>query len=486
VNGLTKIRKYTIILTVNTDNPPVKVCIAQFDKIEDIWDHKKWELWYENIEDHTVVLKRKDTDLAEIGATPIKTKEGWLLIYSHIQNYFSEYERIFGVEAVLLDLKKPKKILGRTDFPILVPDQLYTKYGFVSDVSFPTGSSIKGDELTIYYGAADTTTCKATVKLSLLLNELNKNTKNKLFKRVSKNPVLKPTKKTWEDLNVMNPAAIDIDGIIRILYRGQSKDNTSVIGYAESKNGKEIDYRGTEPCYVPRIREELKVEKGSFSGCEDPRLTLIGDKVFMCYTAYNGIEVPKIAISSINKKDLANRKFKWSDPVVISPNGYDDKDSCIFPEKFKEGYFMIHRISGHITGDYVNDLYFTKNEIDTSVEILAPRKGMWDGEKVGLASTPHLVKEGWLMFYHGVSHDKVYRVGAVLLDKNDPEKILGRSALPIFEPETIYEKEGEVNNVVFPCGTVIRGDTVFMYYGCADRRVGIATGSLKKILKGLE
>jgi predicted GH43/DUF377 family glycosyl hydrolase len=478
--------KYTMILTVDTDNPPVKVCIAQFDKIEDIWDHKKWSEWYKNIDKHTVNLKREDTDLTEVGATPIKTKDGWLLIYSHIQNYFTEFERIFGVEAVLLDSKKPTKILGRTDFPILVPDQLYTKYGFVSNVSFPTGSSINGDELTIYYGAADTTTCKATTKLSLLLRELNKKTKNKLFKRVSGNPVLKPTKKAWENLNVMNPAAIDIEGVVRILYRAQSKDNTSVIGYAESKNGKTINYRHDKPCYVPRIKDELKINEGSFSGCEDPRLTLIGDKIYMCYTAYNGVEVPKIAISSIKKEDLADRKFNWSNPVVISPGGYDDKDSCVLPKKFRDGYFMIHRISGHITGDYVNDLYFTKNEIDTSVEILAPRKGMWDGLKVGLASTPHLVKEGWLMFYHGVSHDKVYRVGAVLLDKNDPEKIIGRSALPILEPETTYEKVGEVNNVVFPCGTVIRDDTVFMYYGCADRRVGIATGSLKSILEGLK
>ena len=146
---------------------------------------------------------------------------------------------------------------------------------------------------------------------------------------------------------------------------------------------------------------------------------------------------------------------------------------------------MIHRIQSHVTGDYVNDLTFTPNEIDTSLEILEPRKGMWDSQKVGLASTPHLIKEGWLMFYHGVSDDNVYRLGAALLDKNNPTKVLGRSALPIFEPREKFELEGEVPNVVFPCGSIIKDDKVFIYYGGADRHVGVAVGSLKNLIKGL-
>lgn len=102
-----------------------------------------------------------------------------------------------------------------------------------------------------------------------------------------------------------------------------------------------------------------------------------------------------------------------------------------------------------------------------------------------MASTPHLTKHGWLMFYHGFSDDGVYRLGAALLDKKDPTVVLGRSALPIFEPEEIYEKIGEVPNVVFPCGSVIRGEEVLIYYGCADRYVGIAYAKLDKILEGL-
>ncbi len=479
--------KYTVILTANTDQPPAKIAIAQFNEIKDLWNHKKWMKWYENLDKNSINLNRSENDLTEVGAPPVKTKDGWLLIYSHIQNYFSEGERIFGIEAVLLDLKNPKKIIGRTRFPIIIADQIYTKYGFVSDVSFPTGAIINGKKLDIYYGAADTTTCMASLNLDLLLRELKEETKGNLFIRGSKNPILKPQKKNdWENKNVFNPAAIDINKKIRILYRAQSDNGTSVVGYAESKDGLNIDYRHPKPCYYPRLDfEQKKAGPNSFSGCEDPRLSMIDDRIYMCYTAYNGIESPKIAISDIAKKDLDKRDFNWSEPVVISPSGYDDKDACLLPKKLKKGYFLIHRIDSHVTGDYVNDLNFTKNEIDTSMEILEPRKGMWDGLKVGLSSTPHLTKYGWLMFYHGVSKDKYYRLGAALLDKDDPTIVLGRSALPIFEPEEWYEKEGDVPNVVFPCGSVIRGNRVLIYYGGADRYVGVAEAKLDQLIKGL-
>lgn len=483
VNG-----KYAVILTANTDQPPASIAIYQFDKMEDLWDSQKWNKWYKNLSKNAIDLRREESDLTEVGAPPIKTQDGWLLIYSHIQNYFSDREKIFGIEAVLLDSTDPRKIIGRTEYPFMVPGQLYTKYGFVSNVSFPTGVMVKGDNLEIYYGAADTTTCTATLSLSLLLKELKSNTQKQLFERGAKNPILSPIlENEWENKNVFNPGAVRIGNKNIILYRAQSTNGTSTIGYAESKNGLDIDYRHPEPCYVPRSDfESKKGGENSFSGCEDPRLTTIGNKIFMCYTAYNGVDAPNIAISYINKKDLVSRKFNWSDPVVISPRGADDKDACVLPKKFKKGYFMIHRIQSHITGDYVNDLSFTPNEIDTSLEILEPRKGMWDSKKVGLASTPHLTKDGWLMFYHGVSDNNVYRVGAALLDKNNPTKVLGRSALPIFEPKEWYETEGEVSNVVFPCGSIVDGEKVLIYYGGADRHVGVAKANLKDILKGLK
>jgi len=92
---------------------------------------------------------------------------------------------------------------------------------------------------------------------------------------------------------------------------------------------------------------------------------------------------------------------------------------------------------------------------------------------------------GWLLIYHGVSGTFSYRLGFALLDKDNPAKVLGRTTDWVLEPEMKYEQEGQVNNVVFPCGAVIRGDTLYVYYGGADTVIGLATGSIKKILKTL-
>jgi predicted GH43/DUF377 family glycosyl hydrolase len=109
---------------------------------------------------------------------------------------------------------------------------------------------------------------------------------------------------------------------------------------------------------------------------------------------------------------------------------------------------------------------------------------MWDAAKVGIASPPIKVVSGWLFLYHGVSRRSRYRVGAALLDESGTT-VLARTADPIFEPKEAYELSGEVNQVVFPCGTIVRGDTIYMYYGGGDTVVGVATASLPDIVRAL-
>src|SRR3989344_2542695 len=137
--------KITVILSVNTDMPPTKIAIAQFDDIEELWDSKFWEKWYKNLDTHVIDLKRSQFDHIEVGATPVKTSDGWLFLYSHIQNYFpgSNLKRIFGIEAVILDFDDPLKVLGRTRGPLLAPRESYELLGHVSDVIFPSGAIIK-------------------------------------------------------------------------------------------------------------------------------------------------------------------------------------------------------------------------------------------------------------------------------------------------------------------------------------------------------
>ncbi len=483
--------RITVIVAVDTDKPPVKIAIAQVSDIGDLWNPLFWEEWYKNVDKHTIDLKRNQYDHIEVGATPVLTKYGWLLVYSHIQNYFSGGEnlkRVFGVEAVLLAENDPHKILGRTSGPMLVPRESYELLGHVPDVVFPTGAVLKRDTLLIYYGAADTTTCLAHVNLTDLLGTIRPETKDDWhFKRSDKNPIIVPNElHAWEAKATFNPAAVRLNNKIHILYRTFSNDNTSYIGYASTKDGFTIDERLPEPIYVPREEFESKKVSDGNSGCEDPRITKIGSTLYMCYTAFDSIGPPRVAITSISEKDFIVKNWRWEKPVLITPAGFDDKDTCIFPEKTKGQYFILHRVGNEICGDYFKTLDFTNQKVNKCIRIIGPRLNSWDGLKVGIAAPPIKTKHGWLLLYHGVSGThSTYRVGALLLDLKDPAIVLSRTTDPIFEPEELYEKKGIVNNVVFPCGMALKEGTLFIYYGGADTVTGVASMKLKIIIDAL-
>ncbi len=130
----------------------------------------------------------------------------------------------------------------------------------------------------------------------------------------------------------------------------------------------------------------------------------------------------------------------------------------------------------------VSDLDFKKNKWLEEQIWLKPRRGFWDSKKVGAAGPPIKTKKGWILLYHGVSDEGVYRVGAVLTNLKDPTKIISRTDKPILEPEMSYEKNGQVSNVVFPCGYAIIKNKVFIYYGGGDSVVAVATIGINELL----
>lgn len=485
--------KIVVMFSAHTDSPPAKMVYAYLDKIEELWSPIFWEKWNQNIDDYVIDPKRNMYDHVEVGAPPIKTKDGWLFVYSHIQNYFpnpDNFKVIFGIEALLLDLKDPQKIVGRTRGPILVPREQYELSGYISNVIFPSGALLEKDTLTIYYGAADTTACSAKVNINDLLGTMKPETTDKFsFKRHSANPIISPiAENTWEAQATFNPAAINIGKTTHILYRAMSLDNTSVIGYANSTNGLDINERLKGPIYVPKEDFENKKISNGNSGCEDPRLTQIGKRIYMCYTAFDTIGPPRVAVTSISEKDFLERKFdNWEKPFLVTPRDLDDKDTCLFPNKFPNGYFILHRVNNEICGDYLTTLDAKSAMVKKCIRLFGPRINSWDSSKVGIAAPPIKTKKGWLLLYHGVSKShNTYRVGAVLLDLKDPAIVLARSTDPIFEPQEDYEKFGIINNVVFPCGMAVRGKLLYIYYGGADKVIGVATMELDILLKALE
>lgn len=474
--------KIWCMFTYHSDSPPAQICFAIFDKEEDMWSRDFWQKWYNNHDKFVLPLQRREKDQVEIGAPPIKTKHGWLLFYSYIYDYFSS-NKVFSIEAVLLDLKDPTKIIARTKGPLLTTEEYYEKYGMVNDIVFPSGATINGNYINLYYGAADTTCCVAFVDTKCLFEQMLPNDLNNIsFVRSDKNPIIKPNKKNkWEARSTFNPAAIYLDNKVHIVYRAVSDNNISTMGYATSKDGITIDYRSPEPIYKPRAEFES-------SGCEDPRLTQIGDDIYMLYTAYDVRTAPRVALTKISVKDfIANNWNNWSKPILISPPGISDKDACFFPEKINGKYYVLHRLENEIDLCAIDDLEFKgKNKYLEENNWMAPRKGWWDYRKVGAATPPIKTKDGWILLYHGIAENHSYSVGAALLDINDPTKILARTDEPIFKPEKDYEKSGDVPNVVFPCGAIVKDNKIYLYYGGGDSVTGVASMEIELLLKKLK
>lgn len=480
--------KLAAILSVNTDKPPTKIAVAIFDDEGQIWSEKYWSEWYAQLDYHVIPLERSANDQIEVGAPPIKTKYGWLLLYSHIQNYFSP-PPVFGVEAAILNINNPHELLARTKAPLMEPWEEYEKFGRVPNVIFPTGAIVKRKELFMYYGATDTTCAVATIQFNSLVREIMGIETNVVkLERFIDNPILLSNlKNSWESQATFNPGAIYEDGKVHLIYRAMSQDNTSVFGYASSIDGTRITERLPDPVYKPRKNFEMKLVPGGNSGCEDPRLTRIGDKIYMCYTAFNGKDVPRVALTSIRMNDFLNKNWDWAEPVLISPPDIPDKDAAIFPKKIRNKYAILHRLGLSIWIDLVNDLDFDGNRWIYGEELMTPLQMPGESKKIGIAGPPIETPYGWLLLYHGITvQESYYNIRAALLDLEDPLRIIGRTYIPILEPEMDYEKKGMVNNAVFSCGAVVIENKLYFYYGAADKVIAVATIHLSELLDKLK
>jgi len=482
--------KMAALLTINTDLPPAKIALALFDSEEDIWSPHYWEEWYNDANSHVIHLLRSLSDQVELGAPPIKTDFGWVIIYAYIKNYMSG-DKKFGIEAALLDLKNPRKVLGRTNLPILTPEEKYELSGNVPNVVFPSGAIVKDGKIFVYYGAADTYVAVASCHFDSLLDQLKPigniptvvSSDFGRFARFEGNPIISPiVDLNWQKNGTFNPAAIYEEGKVHIVYRAQGEDGTSVLGYAASHDGFHIDENLDYPIYTPREKFEQKTKDRGNSGCEDPRITKIGDRLYVTYTAYDGTNPPRTALTSIALSDFLKKNWVWDKPKLISPPGVDDKDACIVKRVKGEGYIAFHRLGDVIWLDFLRDLDFPEKKYLTGGIIAQARKDKWDNVKVGIAAPPIETEMGWILLYHAVSDPGfVYKVGAMLLDYDDPRNVLARTDDPLLEPEKPYEMHGQVPNVVFPCGAVVIDKIIYLYYGGADTVTCVATMPLKTL-----
>ena len=283
------------------------------------------------------------------------------------------------------------------------------------------------------------------------------------LQRYAGNPILKPKREhPWEARAVFNGAAVYHNRLFHMLYRAVAPNLVSTIGYAVSQDG--FDWlRLDRPVLEPANEFETK-------GVEDPRITRIDDTFYMTYTAYSerGMRVSLAASSNL---------IAWERLGIILPDE-DNKDTVLFPEKIGGRYVLLHRRPPDVWIARSDDLlHWTDHRV-----IMRPRPGTWEALKIGAAGPPVKTDHGWLLIYHGVDEDHVYRLGVALLDMNDPTVVLKRQEAPILEPEEEWERHGDVPNVVFSCGQVMRDDVLYVYYGGSDTVIGVATADKEQVL----
>ncbi|MEQ9465792.1 MAG: hypothetical protein RLN88_00185 [Ekhidna sp.] len=329
--------------------------------------------------------------------------------------------------------------------------------------------------------------------------------------------LLDKTEREFENEGVLNPAVIQEGDTVHVFYRAVRKGNHSTIGYCRLDGPTTVAHRNDTPLLFPDHEYESR-------GMEDPRIVKIDDLYYLTYTAYNGINafgalatspdlknferkgimVPQITYEDFHRMAECNvnlnikyKRFyilydintRYTQNVLLS-----DKNLMLFPRKINDKFYFLHRIRPDIqiasvytledlTEDYWKDylMHFDKH-------ILMGSRFDHEISYIGGGCPPIETKEGWLLIYHGV-HDSVegyvYCACAALLDLDDPTKELARLPYPLFRPDLDYEIRGEIHNVVFPTGTALFGDRLYIYYGAADTRIAVASLSMKELIAEL-
>lgn len=294
-----------------------------------------------------------------------------------------------------------------------------------------------------------------------------------LFRRYEGNPILTAGHWPYPINSVFNPAAIAVDGQVLLLNRVEDMRGFSHLTVARSEDGLtnwQIDPKPTLEA------DQTGEEKW---GLEDPRIVWLEEqKQFaITYVSFSvGGPVVSLAIT---------RNFKTFARLggMLPP---EDKDACLFPRRFNGRFALIHRpvVRGeaHIWLSMSPDL---KHWGDHRI-LLRTRYAHWDGARIGLGCQPIELPEGWLIVYHGVRHttaSQIYRTGLALLDKDAPWRVLRRSEEWVLGPREVYERIGDVADVTFVTGAVVKEKTneLYLYYGAADDKVAVAIANIDDV-----
>lgn len=321
----------------------------------------------------------------------------------------------------------------------------------------------------------------------------------------------------FENEGLLNPAVIREGDSVHVFYRAVQLWNQSTIGYCRLDGPLNIAERSEKPVLFPEFDYESH-------GVEDPRIVKIDDTYYMSYTGYDGINargalatskdlvhftkqgliVPPISYAhfvflvesagKVNENYYHNHKFYYQESDPEEKILLWDKNVVFFPRRINGNLVFLHRIRPGIqivsvksikdlTAEFWED-YFLNFQNHIVMDPIQQHESSY----IGGGCPPIETKHGWVLIYHGVEETEnglVYSACAALLDLNDPSKELARLPEALFRPEEEWELLGEVNNVCFPTGTALFGDTLFIYYGAADSYIACASLKLTDLVNEL-
>lgn len=314
------------------------------------------------------------------------------------------------------------------------------------------------------------------------------------MKRYSENPIL--TRNDIPDIHpqlvdatsVFNPGAIFFEGQYLLMLRVQSRSRETFMVMAHSDDGihfkvdnKIVDFKGIE-----NVKEKIY-------HIYDARISNIDGQHYIMF-AMDMDGGCQLGLGKTND-------FKSFEFVGMASNE-DIRNGVLFPEKINGQFYRMDRPNKarHSNGTTSGSTIWLSKSTDLlHWEAVAPliegRFHYWD-EFIGSGPPPVKTREGWLHIYHGVAghfgSSNIYQAGVMLLDLNDPSKVLARSWCNILEPRELYELAGQVPNVVFPSGIIVKEydaegfalpeSEVFVYYGAADTSVGLAITNINTLI----
>ncbi|HUV38021.1 MAG TPA: glycoside hydrolase family 130 protein, partial [Planctomycetota bacterium] len=293
-----------------------------------------------------------------------------------------------------------------------------------------------------------------------------------IIHRCPGNPLVTINSLTSQASDIYDAGAVRLDGEYVLLITVQSLEGHCSMYLARSTDGRHFNIEGKP--FMSRARSGPFAE-GESLGIRDARITRLDDTWYICYLA-EGDAGERGVIARTDDFTAFERIAFLNEP--------DTKNPALFPAKIDGRYALLERPpTGAIWIAYSDDLVYWGSR---SV-VMSPRGGYWDSDRVGAAAPPIEIDGGWLLIYYGVRSTgagPLFRLGAAILDRNDPSQVVARSNVPILSPREKYERVGDVGNLVFATGALLEptGD-VLVYYGASDSCICLGIASLDEIIQ---